>query len=60
MKEENTHLIQNNESDSDDTDDDILWTTSSAVVKTSSRFGPSSPLLDALSDFMLAMLLHVI
>lgn len=58
-EKEETHLIKRNESDSDDTDDDILWTTSSAVVKTSSRFGPSSPLLDALADFMLAMLLHV-
>ena len=59
-EKEETHLIKRNESDSDDTDDDILWTTSSAVVKTTSRFAPSSPLLDALADFMLAMLLHVI
>ena len=29
-------------------------------MKTTSRFAPSSPLLDALADFMLAMLLHVI
>jgi hypothetical protein len=56
-EKEESHLLTR---DSDDTDDDdILWTTSSAVIKTSSRFGPSSPLLDALSDFMLAMLLHV-
>jgi hypothetical protein len=58
---EESHLLRRDGSrDSDDTDDDdILWTTGSAVIKTSSRFGPSSPLLNALSDFMLAMLLHV-
>jgi hypothetical protein len=59
-EQEGSHLLTRDGRDSDDTDDDdILWTTSSAVIKTSSRFGPSSPLLDALSDFMLAMLLHV-
>jgi hypothetical protein len=57
---EESHLLRREGRDSDDTDDDdILWTTSSAVIKTSSRFGPSSALLNALSDFMLAMLLHV-
>lgn len=57
--QEKSHLLHEGR-DSDDTDDDdIVWTTSSAVIKSSSRFGPSSPLLDALSDFMLAMLLHV-
>ena len=48
------------EIDSDsDSDDDILWTTSSAIMKAGTRTGPSSPLLDVLCDFMLAMLLHV-
>jgi hypothetical protein len=37
-------------------DEDIMFTTTSAAMKAQSRFGP---LLDALGDFMLAMLLHV-
>jgi hypothetical protein len=47
------------ESEESDSDDDILWTTSSAIMKAGARTGSSSPLLDALSDFMLAMLLQV-
>mmetsp|Transcript_23892 Transcript_23892/g.35058 ORF Transcript_23892/g.35058 Transcript_23892/m.35058 type:complete len:725 (-) Transcript_23892:69-2243(-) len=43
----------------EDSDDDIVWTTTSAAMKAKSRFGPSSPLLEALGDFMLAMLLHI-
>jgi hypothetical protein len=42
----------------EDSDDDAMWATTSAAMKAASRFG-SSPLLEALGDFMLAMLLHV-
>ena len=43
----------------DDSDDDCRYTTTSAVMKASAKAKQSSPLLEALGDFMLAMLLHV-
>lgn len=54
-KSAKSHPLEQEDSD----DDEIIWTTTSAAMKAQARSGPASPLLDALGDFMLAMLLHV-